>query len=62
VEAGAGAAGAAAAVSQLQADTAESGTTGEALKVVQELEHCLELVATSGLPPGIEPTPCSGSD
>ena len=56
---------AAAAVSLLQAATSgEAATTGKggapsaADKVVQALEQCLELVATSSLPPGIEPTPC----
>ncbi len=57
-EQGARQAVATAAVNLLKSTAAESSETSAVSKVIEELEHCLELVATSGLPPGVGSTPC----
>jgi hypothetical protein len=45
-------------VNLLQEAAAEGGGATASLKIVQELEKCLELVAASSLPGGLEPPPC----
>jgi hypothetical protein len=45
-------------VNLLAEAAAEGGATTAPLKIVQELEKCLELVAASSLPGGLEAPPC----
>ena len=46
----------AASLLRASAPESEGGATG---KVVQELEQCLQLIADSSLPPGVEPAGCN---
>ena len=39
--------------------SAPEGEGGAASKVIQELEQCLQLIADSSLPPGVEPAGCN---
>jgi hypothetical protein len=46
------------AASLLKATAADTGETNEVSNVLQQLEGCLELIASSSLPAGLVPSGC----